>query len=419
MQVCLMTPEYVLESGFGGIATYTHDAARWLATHGHRVHVVLPSRAGPYCTLDDQGVQVHVVPPRRIRPRRLLRIASYIPGLAYLSEAYAGWDLVENSCGAWRAIRRISQIEPLDLIEVADYSGLGFWGLIRAPYAIPVLVRGHGILALALPEQRSHEGASFQHELESFTARRADFVLTNSSYMAEAYQEEFGIPDYRVRVHPLPFLDSVVATTGYDVRPDMGWAENEPIVLFVGRLEKRKGIDILLDALTDAHQQFPGFKVVFLGELTDCPRSVYEEFMTIARSWAYHPGAVDSTTVRRIMLCSDLLVLPSRSEPLGRVLIEAQLAGLPVVGTRTGGIPEALVEGVTGLLVEPEDVTALSLAITMLCQERGMRTEMGQNALRWATSRFDISNVMSDQVEVYRALKEGRSPLEVLQREVN
>jgi glycosyltransferase involved in cell wall biosynthesis len=367
--------------------------------------------------VDDEGVQVQVVPPKRIRLRRLLSIGSHVPGLACLKEAYAGWDLVENSRGAWHAIRCVNQVKPLDLIEVADYSGLGFWGLVRSRHAVPILVRGHGMLGIK-PSDQQWLGADFQLALERFAARHADYVLTNSHYMAEAYRREFGVPSVRVGVHPLPFLDSPADPSGRDIRQEMGWAEDDPIVLFVGRLEKRKGIDIFLQAVTDAHRKFPALRVVLLGELGDCPKSLYDEFMAQGTGWAFHPGAVDSTAVRSIMLQSNLLALPSRFEPLGRVLIEAQLAGLPVVGTRVGGIPEALVEGVTGLLVESEDINALSHAITTLCQNPGMRTEMGRGAVAWAAARFDITHVMSTQVKVYRALHERKSPAKLLHQEV-
>lgn len=419
MNICFLSPEYTLTPPFGGIATYTRDAARWLARQGHRVHVVLPSRAGQYRAVDDQGVRVHVVPAKRIRPRTILRIGAHIPGLAFLSEAYAGWDLVENSYGAWRAVRAVHQAEPLDLIEVADYSALGFWGLVSPHHPVPVLLRGHGIVALATSEQRSPPGVRFHHELERFSGRRADFVLTNSSYMAEAYREVFDVPSNRVGVHPLPFSDALHRSIAYDIRQALGWAQDDPVVLFVGRLEKRKGIDVLLRALTEARKECPALKAVLLGKLTDCPRSLYNDFMARAEDWAYHPGAVSSSMVWSIMLQSSLLVLPSRSEPLGRVLIEAQLAGLPVVGTRVGGIPEALVEGVTGLLVDPEEVDVVSQAIIRLCRRPEMRVEMGRKALKWASERFDVCSVMSKQVEVYRALQERRSPLEVLERELD
>jgi len=166
------------------------------------------------------------------------------------------------------------------------------------------------------------------------------------------------------------------------------------------------------------HRQLPDLKVVLLGQLGDCPRSLYDELLSQAKGWVYHPGAVDSATVRSMMLRSNILVLPSRIETMGRVLVEAQLAGLPVVGTRVGGIPEAMVEGVTGLLVDPDDVDGLSQAITTLCQCPEMRDEMGQEALRWATARFNVSTVMSKQVEVYRALQEDRSVVETLEQEV-
>ena len=90
MRICFVSPEYALHPPFGGIATYTRDAARWLAARGHDVHVVLVSRAGPLGTEDDAGVLVHSVPSQRIRPRRLLSFAGRLPALSLLREAHAG-----------------------------------------------------------------------------------------------------------------------------------------------------------------------------------------------------------------------------------------------------------------------------------------------------------------------------------------
>ena len=130
MRICFLTTEYALHPPYGGIATYTREAARWLAAKGHEVDVVLVARAGPHGVREDAGVMVHTVPTQRIKPRRLLAYAARIPGLATLEDAYAGWNLLENSVGAWKAIDRLSRTRRFDVVEAADYSGLGFWGML-------------------------------------------------------------------------------------------------------------------------------------------------------------------------------------------------------------------------------------------------------------------------------------------------
>ena len=169
LRLCFISPEYALHPPFGGIATYTRDTARWLVANGHQVHVVLVSRTCPPGTEDDNGVKVHLVPPQRIRPRRILRYAAQVPGLRSLYEAYAGWNLLEDSLGAWRAIRGLSpRAGPFDVIEAADTFGLGFWGPANRFRRTPILIRSHGYADPSLLG-RNWPGMQFQLALERFS----------------------------------------------------------------------------------------------------------------------------------------------------------------------------------------------------------------------------------------------------------
>jgi glycosyltransferase involved in cell wall biosynthesis len=90
----------------------------------------------------------------------------------------------------------------------------------------------------------------------------------------------------------------------------------------------------------------------------------------------------------------DLLVAPSLyPEPFGRVSVEAQAAGVPVVCSTAGGLPETLLSGVTGFLVPPADSVALADAVLRLVRDRDLRREMGNAGASWVKSRFGLDTI--------------------------
>ena len=111
---------------------------------------------------------------------------------------------------------------------------------------------------------------------------------------------------------------------------------------------------------------------------------------------------------------SDVLVLPSRDEVAGGVLVEAQFCGLPQIATNVGGSPELVQDRITGLLVDPDDPKALAEAIFYLCTHPELRVQMGQRSLEQARTRFDIDVTMERYVQVLEALVDNSDPRAVL-----
>lgn len=409
MHISFVTPEYALKPPFGGIATYTRDAARWLVDHGHTVHVVMVSRKELPSTIDDGGVQVHTVLPRRIKPRRLLRYFALVPGLDSLREAYAGWDLLENSLGAWRALSSLSRGCKMDLVEVADFHGLGFWLAASPMRRTPLLVRSHGYANKAIPGW-DWPGIDFQLALERFTVRRADFVLTMSVERVANYCAMFDVAPSQIGPWPI-----MVDMQKYRARnSDQSGAAGHPKVLYLGRVERRKGCDLLIKALHQVHQAAPDMRVTFVGAVADDMKSEFDAFLCEAGGWVTHVGPVPQDDVVSYLNQSDMIVLPSRFETLPRVLVEALATGVPQIAARANGIPEIVEDGVTGLLVDPLTPEALADAIRRLCVSPELRMEMAQKSRARACRKFDINRVMPVQLEVYRALHEGRPPLAIL-----
>jgi glycosyltransferase involved in cell wall biosynthesis len=114
---------------------------------------------------------------------------------------------------------------------------------------------------------------------------------------------------------------------------------------------------------------------------------------------------------------ADILVLPSRAETFGRVIVEAYLHALPVITTRVEALPEVVEDGRTGLLIEPDRSDDLARAILELGNDKPKRIEMGHNGRKLAQERFNFDQVISKEIQIYQSLIDGRPPNEVLSLE--
>jgi glycosyltransferase involved in cell wall biosynthesis len=151
-----------------------------------------------------------------------------------------------------------------------------------------------------------------------------------------------------------------------------------PVVLFVGVLERYKAVDVLAEAWRLAAPRVPGaiLRLVGRGTLSDVASTLVSELPEQTRwterlTTADVPRALDEATV---------LVLPSRSEGLGRVVVEAFCRGRGVVGSRVGGIPDIVEDGRTGTLVPPENAGALADALVEVLSDRALAASLGSAA---------------------------------------
>lgn len=151
-----------------------------------------------------------------------------------------------------------------------------------------------------------------------------------------------------------------------------------PCILYVGGLYPIKGIDVLAEAFSMLINEGVKARLVIIGE--GPYRDWLEDRVQPAevRELVSFLGALPQTQVRREMLQARLLVLPSRSEGLPRVIMEAMASSLPVVATKVGGIPELVEDGSTGFLVPPDDASALAQRLRELVEDESKARSMGQ-----------------------------------------
>lgn len=184
------------------------------------------------------------------------------------------------------------------------------------------------------------------------------------------------------------------------VRARLALSEDVFVLALVGALEARKGHDVLLAAvatLADANVM-----VLCAGEGSLHATLAAETERRGLRDRVRFLGRVDD--VAEVLAAVDVLVMPSRFEGLGVAALEGMAAGLPVIASRVGGLPEAVLDGTTGLLVPPADPAALAAAILRLANDRPLARRLGAAGAARVRDRFTMAAMAEGTLAVYRKL---------------
>jgi glycosyltransferase involved in cell wall biosynthesis len=206
-------------------------------------------------------------------------------------------------------------------------------------------------------------------------------------------------------------IRSLPAPSGRDVRAELGIAADDPIVTTVGFLRRPKTMDVLIEAAARIAPRLPGLRVLIVGEGADRP--VYEALIE-------RLGVQDTvkllglrSDVPDLLAASDVAVLSTNSEGSPLSVMEYMDAGLPVVATRVGGIPDLIDDGVHGHLVEPQDPAGLGDAIARVLADPEEARRMGERGRERRRREFDIDvmvdNLQNLYLELYAKTRRGRA----------
>ena len=229
---------------------------------------------------------------------------------------------------------------------------------------------------------RYHAGASrLERAWIARTVHGAGVVFVLSESWAAWLREAIGHPD--VRVLPNPVLP-------VDLPADV--AREPQTLLFLGRLEEAKGVFVLIEALARLAGVRPGLRAILAGEGDLAAVRAAAAAAGVAERIEL-PGWVAGEAKACLLARAGILVLPSRFEGVPMALLEAQAAGLPVVATRVGGIPQVIAEGDNGMLAEPDDVASLVAALKPLLADAALAGRMGETGRRRVLDAYGIARV--------------------------
>jgi glycosyltransferase involved in cell wall biosynthesis len=189
---------------------------------------------------------------------------------------------------------------------------------------------------------------------------------------------------------------------------------SECVFFFSGRVGSRKGVFDLLPAFRDARRSLPDIRLRIAGD------GELEKAAFMTRELGLEDcvdllGWLSASEIQKELDEADVFVLPSHNEGLPMSLLEAMARGLPVVSTRVGGIPEIVLDGVNGLLIEAGNVEALARSIISLAGDPSLRTRLGESAQETVRMHYSVEKLMPRLQHIYDSilspgLRRGSTP---------
>lgn len=382
MKVALLTREFPPEV-YGGAGVHVENLAGQLAAHA------------------DVEVAVHCFGAPRSSP--------------LVAAAYQPWDALTGGPGAG-ALQPVS----VDLLMAqgvagADVAHSHTWytnmggHFAKLLHDIPHVMTTHSLEPLR-PWKRQQLGGGYAISLycERTAILGADAVIAVSEGMRQDILATYAVDPDRVQV-----IYNGVDPTVYRPDPEVGELTQRgidprrPSVVFLGRITEQKGI---LELLAAARWIDPEAQLVLCAAAPDTPQiealvaSAVSELRATRSGVVWIDEALPRSAAVQILSHASVFVCPSRYEPFGLVNVEAMACGAPVVGTATGGIPEIVEDGETGLLVAPgpDFERRLAEAINMVLGDTRMATHFGESGRRRVSERFAWPAIADETVALYR-----------------
>jgi len=391
MKICLVSQEYPPETGGGGIGTQTFLKARGLSQRGHEVHVVSTSWDGTARCMQDGGATIHRIP----------EVVLNVPGF----EQSTYW-LAYSSAVAGK-LHALSQEVAFDIMQFPEYCGEGFiyqtdsYVYRRAKYVVQL----HGPLAMFREHMGWPERGGTLDEIGCFMERtvihRADKVLASSHNTARFCSVEYEYP-----LEDIEVIHSAVDTAEF--KPLSQERDGHfPRVLFVGNLVDSKGFTNTVRAILRLRSVYPQIQLRAIGRpdthLVDAVKDQIAE--SSAEDNFDLVGYVPHSELPNHYRWCDFFAGPSVYEPgPGNTYLEAMACGRPVVACNSGGAPEAVLDGETGILTSPGNLDELVHAFQRLSAYETERRRLGANGQKWVESSFSVQSYIDKVEGIYKKL---------------
>lgn len=338
--------------------------------------------------LTEQGVENILACPEQAEIAKALGGSADIRQLPMKGDADAGM--------AFRLAKLIRTTAP-DLVHLHSRRGADLWGGVAARMAgVPCVLSRR----VDNPEPRW---------LVALKYRLFDHVITISEGIRAVLLAE-GLAPHKVScvrsaVDAAPYLAPVNAGT---FRREFGLPENALVIGMVAQLIPRKGHRYLLEAVRTLRQDYPELHVVLFGQgpmREELENAVAAEGLSgIVRFAGFR------NDLPQWLGGLDILAHPADMEGLGVSLLQASAAAVPIVASRAGGMPEAVLDGVTGIIIPPGDMQALGAALCRLLSDPSLRTRMGEAGRARILKEFSIDAMIAGNLSVYRAVLAQHAP---------
>jgi N-acetyl-alpha-D-glucosaminyl L-malate synthase BshA len=364
----------------GGSGVVATELGKSLAKLGNEVHFITtghPSRLSGY----DERVYLHKV----------------VTGDYPLFQQYAPYSL-----SLAVKIREVAEQYRLDLVHVhyaIPHAASAFLAKeMLKPRRLPTMTTLHGTDITLVGMMPSY------YEITRFSIEKSDAVTAVSEFLRRETVREFHIE------HPIEVIHNFVDTGlfRFDEQPCAARSRLSPhgerVLMHISNFRKVKNLPVVLQVFDEVRKHVPA-RLALVGDGPEREATERQaEEMGIADRVDF---LGDQESVSDILPAADVFLLPSQHESFGLAALEAMACGVPVVGSRIGGLPEVIVHEETGYLCDPTDVPCMTAIVMGLLRDEGLRKSIGRAARARAEREFNRDLIVGRYVDAYRRLVES------------
>ncbi|MBI4744263.1 MAG: glycosyltransferase family 4 protein [Actinobacteria bacterium] len=312
-----------------------------------------------------------------------------LPGNSLKSSAYFALSFFPSFVRLIKIIRT----EKPDIINLhfSDSAAL-YILLLKKIFNLPIVVSVHGNDIQKFPKE-----SYIYRWLTVNLLRRADFVTACSkSLLEDAIKLEPSIRDKSIPT------GNGIDLSEFDLK-DI-YKTERPYIFSFGRLEHKKGFDVLINSFKIISKKFPDFDLIIAGD-----GAKKDELQNLINNLDLKKqvklmGMLPRREILNLLNGCEVFVCPSRIEPFGIVNLEAMAAGKPVIASKVDGVPEVIEDGVNGILVEPENVNQLAESIINLLKNGDLRNRLSVNGRKIVEEKYSWEVVGERYFDLFKSI---------------
>ena len=387
LNICIVTQQF--KNIFSGVGLHANILVNYFLNNDHSVTVILP---------ENQKPESH---------QTKLRIKTVKNPL--FASTQARWFFLSLSFS--RAIKELSKAKDFDLIHFTDVRE-SFFSNTQNPVIGNINDTYSAELESLSYYKKYYSDWLFRwvyylivHQIEARRLSKPSCVIANSRYTYETIKKNYPRSHIKLalcyKAVDIDRYTKMAKSKEYDPAKII-----EPIILFVGGNMQRKGVPDIIDASPNIIKQFPNTKFIIVGgdKAIDKMREKCREKRV--ESNFHFTGWCPQDKIINYYKNATLFIMPSLIEALGVTFLEAMAAGLPVIGTNVGGIPEIIQDGVNGRLVPVNSPKSIAKTIIELLSDETTRKKLSKNAIK-TVRNFNIENMMKCTTDVYKKVISG------------
>ena len=384
MKLLMLTWEYPPRI-VGGIARVVNDLSKRLIKDGHDVYVVTYREGSAPYYENDKGVHVYRVDNYMINPNNFI-----------------DWIMQLNFNMVAKVNELIAKGEKFDVIHAHDWLVAYAAKTLKNSYDLPLVSTIHATEA-GRNGGIHNEVQRYINDTEWMLTYESSEVIVNSKFMKNDLQRLFGLPYEKINV----VANGINSTAYSGVEKDYDFrrqyaADNEKIILFMGRLVYEKGVQHLISAMPKILENYHDAKLVIAGKggmLDELKAQV--EAMGLGQK-VYFTGYLNAKQVSKMYKCADISVFPSTYEPFGIVALEAMLAGVPTVVSDVGGLNEIVEHGVDGMKSYAGNPNSLADSILELLFNPQLCESISKKAKTKVKNEYSWTKIAQDTHFIYQ-----------------